>query len=96
MTDMIKTFLKYVLCALGLTFLLINLVYSQESIISGVIRDESGEPLIRANVIVDISNGMATTTDETGFYQLKLNPGEFTVSATDFFFCGCDFFIHQR
>lgn len=43
--------------------------------LSGIVRDESGEPLINATVY-DLTDGMGTTTNEHGFFSLTMPEGD--------------------
>lgn len=56
-------------------------MYAQKSSIeiTGVVRDEMGEPLIGANVVVKNQPGFGTTTDLDGNYKIKTGANEVLV-----------------
>ena len=54
-----------------------SIVQAQTGLIKGVVRDERG-PLAGASVTIGSNKG--TTTNENGEYELKVNPGRYTVS----------------
>ena len=61
--------------------LLIFIVFSTATFaqsISGVVKDEAGEPLPAATVEV-VNSGIATTTNFSGFFKFNLSPGKFTL-----------------
>ncbi len=50
--------------------------------VKGIIRDDSGEILIGANVLIK-ENNFGSASDETGFYEIKnLKPGVYTIRAS--------------
>jgi hypothetical protein len=55
-------------------------LFSQKAIIKGIIKDEKGEPIFSANVVIDANKGIATSTDFDGNYKLNLEAGKYTVS----------------
>lgn len=52
---------------------------AQKATFKGTIKDEKGEPIFSASVIIDVNAGLATTTDFDGNYKLMLDPGKYTV-----------------
>lgn len=55
-----------------------QLIFSQQNIVSGIIKDSIGEIIIGANVIVEGTN-RHTNTDLDGKYSIKANPNNFLV-----------------
>jgi TonB-dependent starch-binding outer membrane protein SusC len=53
------------------SFILVTSIFAQESVITGVIMDESGEPLIGATVAIE-GTSKGTTTDLNGKYSLSV------------------------
>jgi hypothetical protein len=53
--------------------------HSESAIIKGQIRNQKNEPLGFANIIVK-ENKIGTTSNDNGFYELKLNAGTYTLS----------------
>lgn len=58
---------------------LITIVTAQDATLKGIVTDESGEGVMQASVIVDVSKNQATTTGIDGDYELKLPAGEYLV-----------------
>ncbi|MBK7959256.1 MAG: carboxypeptidase-like regulatory domain-containing protein [Bacteroidetes bacterium] len=53
---------------------------AQTAILKGKITEkENNLPMIQAKVVVDISKGLATTSNVDGNYELKLNPGTYEI-----------------
>ncbi len=50
-------------------FLITGLCYSQDAIITGIVLNENNTPIMGVNIT---SNGSGTTTDEDGYYLLKI------------------------
>lgn len=66
----------------ALLVLVSTLMYGQSAVVSGTMLDaETGEPLMFANVLVE-QLGTGTDTDIDGKYQLKLEPGIYTLVAS--------------
>lgn len=61
--------------------LLCNFYASAQGVIKGVIKSESGEPLVNASIIVS-GNKSGTSTDTTGQYRLSLAPGTYKLFIT--------------
>ena len=59
--------------------LLSLLVFSQKGTLKGVITDSKGEGILQANVIVDISKGLATASGIDGDYELELEAGKYLI-----------------
>ncbi len=55
-------------------------LFSQKAVLKGIVKDEKGEPVFSANVVIDIAKGIATSTDFDGNYKLNLDAGKYTVS----------------
>ena len=62
-------------------FLFAFIVSGQTNNVKGLIKDNGGEPLIGANVIVS-NTGLGATTDENGAFALSLDPGDYTIVAS--------------
>ena len=60
--------IKY--CLILIYFLLSTIVYSQESIITGLILDENNLPIKSVNISLDENIG--SVSDENGYYKLKI------------------------
>lgn len=69
---------KHLLSTLFILFS--TVVFSQEATLSGIVKEESGEALISANVVIDASKGWAAVTDFDGNYSIKLPAGTYEVS----------------
>ena len=54
-------------------------LFAQNAKVSGKVTEESGEPLISANVVIDASKGLAAVTDFDGNYEINLPPGPYEV-----------------
>jgi len=54
-------------------------IKAQKATLKGVVKDEKGEAIFSAGVIIDINSGLATTTDFDGNYKLLLDPGTYKV-----------------
>src|SRR3954469_10143625 len=57
-----------------------SFLYSQNAKLSGKITEETGEPLISANVVIDASKGWAAVTDFDGNYEISVPAGTYEVS----------------
>lgn len=55
-------------------------IFAQNAKIEGVIKDEKGEGLIQANVIIDAAKGQATVSDFDGNYELSVPAGTYLVT----------------
>jgi outer membrane receptor protein involved in Fe transport len=55
-------------------------IFAQNAKIEGTIKDEKGEGLIQANVIIDAAKGQATVSDFDGNYELSVPAGTYTVT----------------
>src|ERR1700754_599288 len=55
--------------------------YAQTGTVKGVVKDNSGNPLPGASIIVS-GKKSGTVTDPNGQYQLKLSPGQYTFTVT--------------
>lgn len=51
-------------------------VFAQRAVVTGVVKDESGQPVIGATVIVRNQPGLGVTTDIDGKYSIKTGPNE--------------------
>src|SRR3954453_23501711 len=69
-------FANFIILSLGIV-----IAADGQAVISGIVRDESGNPLAGASVSVQ-GTSTGTTTDNGGTYTLKLNAGTYTVSAS--------------
>lgn len=54
-------------------------ILAQKATLKGEVKDEKGEPLFSATVLIDASTGLATTTDFDGKYKIMLEAGKYTV-----------------
>lgn len=63
-----------ILTCLFLISLTINIYAQENRIVSGVVTDVDGEPLIGANIIVKGMAGLGTITDIDGTYRLNIEP----------------------
>lgn len=54
-------------------------LFAQTARVSGNVIDEAGSPIYSVNVIIDASQGLATTTDFDGNYQIDLEPGIYKI-----------------
>ncbi|MEZ4979524.1 MAG: TonB-dependent receptor [Chitinophagales bacterium] len=59
--------------------LMIFSLFAQNATLKGNVKEENGEAVIQANVIVDVSKGWATVTDFDGNYSLSLPAGTYAV-----------------
>ncbi len=55
-------------------------LFAQEATLTGLVKEESGDALISANVVIDASKGWAAVTDFDGNYSIKLPAGTYEVS----------------
>lgn len=55
-----------------------QLIFSQQNIVSGIVKDSIGKIIIGANIIVEGTNRV-TNTDFDGKYTIKANPNNFLV-----------------
>lgn len=58
----------------------IHSLSAQNARLFGKVTDELKEPLVSANVVIDVSKGLATVTDFDGKYEVKLPPGTYEIS----------------
>ena len=70
--------IKY--CLTLIYFLLSTIVYSQESIITGLILDENNLPI--QNVNISIGENIGSVSDENGYYKLESKNKELTFNRT--------------
>ncbi|MCS6934359.1 MAG: TonB-dependent receptor [Chitinophagales bacterium] len=56
------------------------LVKAQNAKVIGVVKEENGDPLVSANVIIDAAKGWAAVTDFDGKFEISVPPGSYTVS----------------
>ena len=61
--------IKY--CLTLIYFLLSTIVYSQESIITGLILDENNLPIQSVNI--SLGENIGSVSDENGYYKLKIS-----------------------
>ena len=54
-------------------------IFSQNGTLKGFVKDNDGEGVLSANVIIDISKGLAATCGIDGDYELELPAGEYYV-----------------
>lgn len=64
---------------LALSALLTVSAFAQNAKLSGKVSDDKGEGLIQANVIIDVSKGLAAVTDFDGNYELSAPAGTYSV-----------------
>ena len=62
-----------------LFFLISSVVFSQQAVISGFVKD-AGTKQTLPGVTVFTDDKNATNTNETGFFELKLNPGDYKIN----------------
>lgn len=70
-------------CKLYLSAVLSVFVFAlqaQNAKISGTVKEENGDALISANVIIDAAKGWAAVTDFEGNYEISVPAGSYTVS----------------
>ncbi len=63
----------------ALSFISFNL-FSQTTKITGKVKEENGDAIISANVVIDASKGWAAVTDFDGNYEVKVPAGSYTVA----------------
>ena len=74
--------MKKLLCSITLLMLLVNLGFAQKGTIAGtVIDDSNNETLIGATIMIAGTN-IGASSDIDGKYEIKLNPGTYSVSVT--------------
>ena len=71
--------MKKIFLIQSLLLIFIISAFSQKAVLKGTVKDEKGEPIFSANVIIDASIGLATATDFDGNYKINLDAGKYTV-----------------
>lgn len=72
---------KFAILLLCLSF---HFSYAQEFTVTGNVSDDKGEPLPFANVVVSLDTALiaGALTDETGQFELALNPGSYDLTVS--------------
>ncbi len=76
----IESFMKKEIILILTLFLFVSGLFAQTRVVSGIVSDDLGEPLIGVNVIYEPGKG--GVTDLNGEYQLKLAPGEYDLEVS--------------